>query len=352
MSTRSRLFAGLALAALVTAGLVPAAALVLGSAQAAPQAAPTAATDAVVFTRVQAPDGDQPDIEVGIWSPAEASPRLRPLIVISHGTGGDFRSHMATAQALARAGFVVAALTHTGDNWRDQSRSTDLAGRTRQVSALIDFMLTRWDGRAGIDPRRIGAFGYSAGGFTVLAAAGGRPDLTRMTDHCRTHPDNFDCRLVSQHAVPAGPAGGNPLAIPTDPRIRALVVAAPALGFTFAGRGLAAVTQPVQLWQAGSDQILPAPEYVEPVRAALPNPPEFFRVEGAGHFDFMPPCSTELKLFAPAICAPTPGFDRAAFHETFGREVIRFFKAHLAASSPDAAPVRAGGLSPGTGPAS
>ena len=126
----------------------------------------------------------------------------------------------------------------------------------------------------------------------------------------------------------------------------------PCLGFTFAGRGLAAVTQPVQLWQAGSDQILPAPEYVEPVRAALPNPPEFFRVEGAGHFDFMPPCSTELKLFAPAICAPTPGFDRAAFHETFGREVIRFFKAHLAASSPDAAPVRAGGLSPGTGPAS
>jgi len=29
------------------------------------------------------------------------------------------------------------------------------------------------------------------------------------------------------------------------------------------------------------------------------------------------------------ICTPTPGFERAAFHETLNREVISFFKAHL-----------------------
>jgi predicted dienelactone hydrolase len=42
-------------------------------------------------------------------------------VVISHGNGGDDLTHIDTAMALANAGYVVAALTHTGDNPRDQS---------------------------------------------------------------------------------------------------------------------------------------------------------------------------------------------------------------------------------------
>ncbi|MFM8939928.1 MAG: alpha/beta hydrolase family protein [Phenylobacterium sp.] len=332
--------AGLALASVASAALVPP---VL--AQAAALSGP-AAPDPVVFSTFPIPDGDQPAIEAGVWRPSGPSDAPRPLILISHGTGGDFRSHEATAQALARAGFVVAALTHTGDNWRDQSRATDLAGRTRQISVVLDYLLTRWDGRAGLDPERIGAFGYSAGGFTLLAAAGGNPDLSRIAPHCQAHPEAFDCRLVAQHPPPAGTAGADGIVVHHDPRLKALVIAAPALGFTFAGSGLAAVTQPVQLWQAGADQILPAPDYAEPVRDALPNPPTFFRVEGAGHFDFMPPCSAQLKIFAPAICAPTPGFDRAAFHARFNPALIAFYRLHLAA--PAAA---GGGSASASGPA-
>ena len=59
-------------------------------------------------------------------------------------------------------------------------------------------MLTAWEGRGGIDAKQIGAFGYSAGGFTMLAAAGGEPDMTRVVEHCRSHPDYFDCRLVAK----------------------------------------------------------------------------------------------------------------------------------------------------------
>ena len=38
------------------------------------------------------------------------------LVLISHGTSGSLSSHYDTALALAEAGFVVAALTYTGDN--------------------------------------------------------------------------------------------------------------------------------------------------------------------------------------------------------------------------------------------
>jgi predicted dienelactone hydrolase len=283
-------------------------------------AATAPASEPFVFSRFSMPDGDGPEIEAGVWFPKGATgEEPLALVVISHGNGGDFRSHVDTAQALAQAGFVVAALTHTGDNWRDQSRATDVANRPRQVSVLIDFMLHRWNGRTRIDPKRIGAFGFSAGGLTVLTAAGGKPDLGRVEDHCRARPEFYDCRLMAAHPSLAAASW------PQDTQIKALVVAAPALGFTFTRAGLASVRQPVQLWQAGADQVLPAPWYVEPVREALPKAPEFHRVERAGHFDFLTPCTAQLAKAAPAVCAPTPGFDRAAFHEDFNRQIARFF---------------------------
>ena len=323
--------ASVLLATAATAATSPAPHSLLAALDAAPtavQAEPSIPGD-VAFSRLTIPDGDQPAIEAGVWYPAEPTAAPRPLIVISHGNGGDFRSHLGTVQALAEAGFVVAALTHTGDNWRDQSRATDIVDRARQLSVLTDHMLGQWEGRAGIDAERIGAFGFSAGGFTVLAAGGGDPDLTRLADHCRTNPGFYDCRLISRHSAATRPGPLDAPRLPHDSRFKALVVAAPALGFTFTREGLAGVTQPVQLWQAGSDQILPSPFYAEPVRDALPRQPEYIRVEGAGHFDFMPPCSPELAANAPMICAPTPGFDRAAFHAVLNREVIRFFNDHL-----------------------
>lgn len=326
-----------------TAALITAASLLLASCavaatphgpgllHAAPQPAAHAGPsiqNGVTFSRLTVSDGDKPVIEAGVWYPAETTTAPRAMIVISHGNGGDFRSHRDTAQALAKAGFVVATLTHTGDNWRDQSRATDVVDRTRQLSVLIDHMVGQWEGKAGIDPDRIGAFGFSAGGFTVLAAAGGDPDLRRLVDHCRVNPTLFDCRLVARHPETMH-SGQNAPRFPHDARLKALAVAAPALGFTFTREGLADVTQPVQLWQAGDDQILPSPFYAEPVRDALPRPPEYIRVEAAGHFDFLPPCSPELAANAPIICALTPGLDRTAFQETLNRELIRFFKAQL-----------------------
>jgi predicted dienelactone hydrolase len=65
-----------------------------------------------------------------------------PLVLISHGTGGSDGSHYDTALALASAGFVVVALTHTGDNYMDQSyvgNRMDLTDRPRQVRVVLSF---------------------------------------------------------------------------------------------------------------------------------------------------------------------------------------------------------------------
>ncbi|HTZ71373.1 MAG TPA: hypothetical protein VMB71_12035 [Acetobacteraceae bacterium] len=300
----------------------------------------------VGFSKLTVPDGANPPLQVGVWYPTDAPARptqiglftqavavdapirgaALKLVAISHGHGGEFAGHSDTAYALAASGFVAASLTHTGDNYRDESRGLDMAGRTRSLHAVIDAMMTHWP-RGTLDPDHVGLFGFSAGGFTVLAEAGGTPDMRRIGPHCVAHPDFFDCALTAGHR----PGNHDAAATYThDARIRAVVAAAPALGFTCTAAGLRDVTMPVQLWRAGNDKVLPSPFYVEPVAAALPHPPDLHVVPGAGHFDVLAPCPAALAKVAPAICISAPGFDRAAFHDAFNRAVVAFFTRALA----------------------
>lgn len=290
-------------------------------------AAPVLAQDADRVFQFTDPDGGE--IEAGLWLPDDIGDgRPRPLVVFSHGNGGWYRGHSDTAEALARAGFVVAALTHPGDNWRDDSRSTQLSDRPRHISLLIDYLTQEGSGLAPVDPRRVGAFGFSAGGFTVTALAGGDSDPARIQRHCDEKPAFFACRLLALQPINVSTwrSRGH------DRRIRAAVIAGPALGMAFTDESLAAVQIPVQLWQAGDDEVLPAPFNAEPIRDRLGRPPEYHRVADAGHYDFLPPCAPEMLAAIPALCRSKPGFDRAAFHQSFNREVVRFFRETLSAA--------------------
>ena len=115
----------------------------------------------------------------------------------------------------------------------------------------------------------------------------------------------------------------------SDPRIKAVVVTAPAFGFAFNPTGLQNVRVPVQLWGAADDRHQLNPWYDEAVRLALPRPPEYHVIAGAGHYSFLPPCTPHLAHRAPQICTDPLGFDRTAFHQAFNAQVVQFFKATL-----------------------
>jgi predicted dienelactone hydrolase len=323
---------------------------------------------AVGFQHFTIPDPDGPPIEVGVWYPTDAAPsptrvelfsepmakdgpvkgRGLPLVVISHGNGGSYAGHVDTAVALAEAGFVAAAVTHTGDNWRDQKAATRVWERPRHLKLLTDYMLGAWSDHDRLDADKVGAFGFSAGGLTVLAAAGGEPDLSKVAEHCKAHPDFFECGLVirlSRQFLAAVPPG---IVWTHDTRIKAVVSAAPALGYTFDRAGLAGVRQPLQLWRGENDAVLPHPYYAEAVRLALPTPPETHVVPGAGHYDFLAPCSPELAKVNAMICASAPGFDRGAFHAAFNRDVVAFFVRSLGRPSGDRAPSSSGSTASGS----
>ncbi len=313
--------------------------------------APACHALAAGFRQIAIADPGNPPIEADLWYPASAPPMpvrigllhesvaenaplagsSLGLIVVSHGTGGDAWDHFDTAQALADAGFVVIAPAHTGDTFKDRSRFLSIWDRPRQLHRVIDYMLREWPDHTRLDPDRVGAFGFSAGGFTVLVAAGGVPDMSRIAPHCRDHPTEWTCQMIAQH-TPKNAPPQNPLP-PTiwvhDARIRTVVVAAPALGYTFGKSGLAGIKIPVQLWRAENDQILPQPFYAQAVADDLPVKPQYHVVPNAGHLDFLTPCSAELAKVAPDICSSAPGFDRVAFHRELDRDVVAFFRANL-----------------------
>jgi predicted dienelactone hydrolase len=80
-----------------------------------------------------------------------------PLVVISHGNGGTELNFYDTAEALADAGSVVAAIKHPGDTTFDMSRFLSaLVERPTDITRLIDFMLGASPAASKIDPERIG----------------------------------------------------------------------------------------------------------------------------------------------------------------------------------------------------
>jgi predicted dienelactone hydrolase len=66
-----------------------------------------------------------------------------PLVLISHSTAGSEASHYDTALALADEGFVAAALTHTGDNYMDQSYVGNRRGSDANCSTMLLLERTR-----------------------------------------------------------------------------------------------------------------------------------------------------------------------------------------------------------------
>lgn len=309
----------------------------------------------VGFEELHIADGAEKPLAVGVWYPTSApsapqqlgpfviqtvalaapvAGRRLPLVVISHGGGGSYDGHYDTALALAHAGFVVAALSHNGDTYDDQSKVLQLWRRPAQLRRLVSYMLQEWPQRATLDPMKIGAFGFSNGGFTVLVAAGGVPELNKISPYCEAHPTYDLCRLLREAGVDANQLRAIRASAPSDawsrdPRITAAVMAAPAFGFAFGPSGLANVSIPIQLWRAADDRHQPNPDYEEAVRLALPRKPEYHVISGAGHYDFLPPCSAELAKIKPEICADPDGFDRATFHRRFNAEIVRFFRDNL-----------------------
>lgn len=135
---------------------------------------------------------------------AKPLPGKYPVILMSHGWGGN-ATRMAWLEAgLAARGAIVVAVNHPNSTTGDIQYQSALNHWTRaeDLSAALDHVLKDPEFAGAIDPARIYAAGFSYGGWTALSMAGVRGRRAGFEAYCKAAGDGSDfCRMLKKQGV-------------------------------------------------------------------------------------------------------------------------------------------------------
>ncbi|HSV20140.1 MAG TPA: hypothetical protein VLR71_17120 [Casimicrobiaceae bacterium] len=210
-----------------------------------------------------------------------ASPARLPVLLYSHGYGGSPLSgnYLRALQAFASWGYVTVAPFHgdlrysvVGPDADESARKAYIpiwsefvamqAIRPLSLSAGLDAMLMRADWRDRIDVNRVGAFGISQGGETLMLVGGAELNYALLT---------FDRKRVT-----------------FDPRVRAAVGYVPYFGvdklpaFGTGQAGAKGLALPFLALSGTNDPIAP-PHVVRTALDAMSGPRGHVLLAGQGH---------------------------------------------------------------------
>ena len=265
-----------------------------------------------------------------------------PLIALSHGTGGSALQMAWLGTYLAARGYIVAAVNHPGNNAvTGYTTQGFIEGweRARDISISISDLLV--DPRFGpkIDPDRIGAAGFSYGGYTMVELAGATTDVNRILAWCDQQkgacdppemPDLMEKFKVIkqrpdvQHALQR--AGDSY----RDPRIRAVFAIAPAVARAFTPESLQKITIPVEIVAGASDHIAPPAENAQFFATNIKGAKLTILPGGVGHYTFLDVGTEAGKKQLPQLFVDNPGIDRQAVHAQVSQMAAEFFDKELA----------------------
>lgn len=278
-----------------------------------------------------------------LFKPGSAAPdavfvdeRRRPTILLSHGFGGTARMMAWFGVALARRGFIVIAPDHPGNNGRDRMTvggATLFWDRPGDLSVALQRVEAEPTLASHLDPARLGVAGFSAGGFTSLAAAGARVDLNHFQTFCAANPRDGVCRPQKEFAV-APDAARRFLARPEVAAevkhseddlaiagVRAAFVMAPAIVQSLDPKSLAAMTIPVAILLGDADQVAPPVTNGEVAAKLIPGA-SLKELPAVGHYDFISECTKMADAVIP-MCPVKVA--RAATHQIATESAATFF---------------------------
>lgn len=227
----------------------------------------------------------------------------------------------------------------TGDSVPAQS--INLWRQTEDISALIDAIgaSPRW--AALVNPHAIGVVGHSKGGYSAIAAIGGRVRLADFIAGCRQRPQSPNCRFYTQARVDLTQVTADRFdADYTDPRIRFAVALDP---------GMVPYLRPESLHHLNAPLLIIEPQNYLPSEkgsrlggASLAangaeQPIRAQRLTRGNHFDFLPICQPNGRKIlaseeqeAEVLCATTPA-QRAWVHQQTVAAILPFIRPWLPA---------------------
>ncbi len=259
-----------------------------------------------------------------------------PLVLLSHGTGGNRFSLAWLAITLVKQGYMVIAPDHWGNTFDNKipeyfvrywERPLDLRFLLTQI--LADGNLCKY-----IEHEKIGAAGFSFGGYTVLALAGAEMNCQLLKEAAKTRqgkkeftvPESGDLRkLIAK--LPCDSLSNSPL---KDGRIKAFVALSPALGLGFETiEQTKNITAPILIIGAENDQIAPVQTNAMRYHALIPTS-QYIELKGkVGHYVFLNIGNEALKKEAKKYYQDDATVNRELTHKQVAEMISQFFARKL-----------------------
>ena len=278
-------------------------------------------------------------------APMAEAERKHPLIVMSHGTGGAAMQMMWLGRELAAQGYIVVAIDHHGNTAAEEV--FDPRGfrmpweRAKDVTTVLDLLLSdpKWNGHIDID--RIGAIGFSLGGYTVTALAGGRLNLERFTNFCKSESRDATCDEQSEfpeagEKFDAMVKSDTKLAARlnehgrdySDKRIKAVLTLAPAIAQALTEESLSDIEVPFLTVVGALDEVAPAQTNAHRLTKFIPNA-KIETLEQGNHYAFLNRCNRRGLKYVP-ICKTDGTTSREQLHKQTIGFASDFFNTTLA----------------------
>ncbi|WP_437614078.1 alpha/beta hydrolase family protein [Erwinia sp. V71] len=252
-----------------------------------------------------------------------------PLVILSHGSGGNNASLAWLATQLASQGMIVMAANNPGSTTGDSSPTTDITLQTQDIRNLLDSVLASAPWHNAIDSQKIGVIGHSKGGYSALALAGGMITRQRFAEYCRSMPDMPDCQFYQRGKLNLPQLDSSRLeASYRDPRIRFAIALDPGMGYVLTPQSLRQVHIPVMVITAGyyiraSGTLNLGGDKLPVLQHPIPQ---------AGHFDFLPLCQPQARQIlaeeGEAFICETPETTRREIHQQATSSIIDFLQQH------------------------
>lgn len=280
------------------------------------------------------------ELWTGVPARREAMPvdERFPLVILSHGSGGNAAALGWLSTELARNGFIVAAPNHIHSTSGDSIpvESFKIWERPQDISALIDALLAdpQWSKR--IDPDRIGGIGFSLGGTSMMLAAGAQASLASFVDYCTTSGGkDGGCNWFQRGGVDFSTVDRQAFeASYRDRRLSALVAVDPGFAMAYQPDSLKAVDMPTLILNLGEGEAITPGVRAQKLATEISGA-RYATIAGAVHFTFLGVCNPNgAEVLArygeeEPICQDGGDISREALHKQIFFKIAVFLRKNL-----------------------
>lgn len=261
---------------------------------------------------------------VDVFEEASVSDGSFPVVLLSHGMGGNIRSLAWLASALAERGAIVVSVNHPNSTWGDFDLKAGMAHGTRakDLSVALDVLVRDPELSHHLDLSRVMAAGFSYGGWTALSLGGVTGNHAGYIAHCAEHGAASshcnDLMSAEIQLADADPEIWN--ASYADPRVTHVAAIDPGLTWGLGADAVDGVVSNITLIGLGdaADRMRATDYEASGFAARLPDATAI-TLAPAMHFSALPLCKPMgAAILAEEgddpVCTDPDGTDRAAIH--------------------------------------